>query len=304
MLKVAGMRLDGALGISVCLLFASQLDCSSSNSGPKVDGAPIDGSPSYKDMSGPPDATADSGTAGASDAGGFLFDSRGLDAPTARAEVAVSDGLAGIDAVRACRSSNPALPSQACHSVNDCGPTGPVKCCTTSPCWPASACPISPATCSGGYGKATFNCTTDKDCNAGGTCVSTVSGCPQCESRSCNYSPPAPPPCTPSPDSCSPSARCQTDGSCVPILCTDGYTCNVDARCKVGSVRADSHGCELLPCDDGWTCDENTQCTTPGDRGSHGCTTMACKQDSECDCGYCVNGFCSSNLGSCSFAPQ
>lgn len=46
-----GMRLDKALGISVCLLFATQLDCSSSNSGQKVDGAPGDGSPSYKDMS-------------------------------------------------------------------------------------------------------------------------------------------------------------------------------------------------------------------------------------------------------------
>lgn len=48
-----GMRLDKAVGISVCLLLATQLGCSSSNSGQKVDGAPGDGSPSYKDMSSP-----------------------------------------------------------------------------------------------------------------------------------------------------------------------------------------------------------------------------------------------------------
>jgi len=46
------MRLDQALGISVCLLFAGQFACSSSNNGRKVDGAPGD-TGAYKDMSGP-----------------------------------------------------------------------------------------------------------------------------------------------------------------------------------------------------------------------------------------------------------
>jgi hypothetical protein len=252
------------------------------------------------------DATAGSGAGGTRDAGLSTLDSESADAPAAQAEVAVSDGRIGVDGdgIPSCKNSNAVLPSQACRSVNDCGPTGPVKCCTSSPCWPASACPISPATCSGGYGKDIFKCTTDQDCNAGGTCVSIVSGCPQCESRSCNYPPPPPPACTSSPDSCSPSGRCQPDGGCAPVLCTDGYKCSADSRCKVASARADGHGCELLPCDDGWTCDENTRCTTPSDRNSHGCTTMTCKKDSECDCGYCVNGICSSSLGSCSFAPQ
>jgi hypothetical protein len=52
LLYVTGMRLDQALGISVCLLFAGQFACSSSNNGRKVDGAPGD-TGAYKDMSGP-----------------------------------------------------------------------------------------------------------------------------------------------------------------------------------------------------------------------------------------------------------
>jgi hypothetical protein len=47
------MRLDKAVGISVCFLLATQLDCSSSNNGRKTDGAPGDGPASYKDQSGP-----------------------------------------------------------------------------------------------------------------------------------------------------------------------------------------------------------------------------------------------------------
>ena len=47
------MRPGKALGISVCVLFATQLDCSSSNNGRKTDGAPADGPLAYKDMSGP-----------------------------------------------------------------------------------------------------------------------------------------------------------------------------------------------------------------------------------------------------------
>jgi hypothetical protein len=61
-----GMRLYQALGISVCLLFATQLACSSSNNGRKADGAPdgapADGSPSYKDMSGPDSPDSNDGS--------------------------------------------------------------------------------------------------------------------------------------------------------------------------------------------------------------------------------------------------
>ena len=62
------MRLDKVVGISVCLLLATQLDCSSSNNGRKTDGAPGDGPGSYKDLSGPdssdgsPDLARDAST--------------------------------------------------------------------------------------------------------------------------------------------------------------------------------------------------------------------------------------------------
>jgi hypothetical protein len=131
--------------------------------------------------------------------------------------------------------------------------------------------------------------------------VSTVSGCPSCEYRSCQY---PPPPCTQSPDSCSPDGRCQPDGGCALTLCTDGFACPVGTRCSVGGPFADGHGCELIPCNDGWTCDENTRCTAPAGPGSHGCTAMACKNDGDCDCGYCVYGWCADNLGTCSSPPS
>ena len=107
-----------------------------------------------------------------------------------------------------------------------------------------------------------------------------------------------------SPDSCAPAGSCQTDGTCLPVSCVDGYACPATYRCKAGSPRADEHGCELIPCDDGWTCDVDTRCTAPTDAGSHGCTAQTCHADGDCDCGYCVNGACSTVLGFCSPGPE
>ena len=66
------MRPGKALGISVCVLFATQLDCSSSNNGWKADGAASAGPSSYKDVGGPdssdgsPDSDRDAGIDSAS----------------------------------------------------------------------------------------------------------------------------------------------------------------------------------------------------------------------------------------------
>ena len=60
-------------------------------------------------------------------------------------------------------------------------------------------------------------------------------------------------------------------------------------RCNPTGGRADASGCELVPCDAGWICEENTRCTNPTDKASHGCTTLPCKIDGDCDCGFCVN---------------
>ncbi len=209
-----------------------------------------------------------------------------------------SSGGAGGSAseVRACKDTSASQPPWACRDVVECGPVGPVKCCTTGACWPASACPIPPTNC-----PTEFPCTTNADCGENGTCERSVMGCPQCEERKCVYPPPA---CTQSPDNCGDTARCQADGRCAPLLCDDGYTCLAGTRCAKGSARANEHGCEPIPCDDGWTCTENTRCTSPVDPWSHGCTALACQADTECDCGYCVNGVCQSNLGMCSHPPS
>jgi len=134
-------------------------------------------------------------------------------------------------------------------------------------------------------------CTSNKDCTTGpgGTCVSyVIDYCPRCDGWQCQYPPPPPPPCTKSPDSCSAGMRCRSDGACEPVPCGEGYACASDSRCSVGSSRADGHGCELIPCGQGFACEENTRCTAPTDPSSHGCTTLPCKADGDCDCGFCV----------------
>jgi len=209
-------------------------------------------------------------------------------------------GVGGHRNVVACSDTVDIPSAGACHYVDDCGPTGPVKCCTGGPCWPESACPFPPTMCT--TSSMALQCAKDQDCDAGGTCVTTVSGCPQCPHSTCQY---PPPPCTQSPDSCAPTGRCQPDaGTCGPLLCTEGWSCTAAYRCALGSAQADAHGCEPVPCDAVWTCAVNTRCTPPGDTTNHGCAPLACTSDGDCDCGYCVNGTCGSNLGSCSFAPQ
>jgi hypothetical protein len=292
-----------ACSILCAILSAALAGCGSSSRARTDDSVLTDGSATGSGGVADGSGVAGGGTGGTKSTGSTTA-TGDTTAPTADTKVAPPDGpldgaLEGIDAVRACKSTISTQPSMGCHSVAECGPTGPAKCCTESPCWPASSCPLEPLMCPSASSR--FLCTTDKDCNPGGTCVSSVLGCPQCEYRSCQY---PPPPCTPSPDSCGPYGRCQPDGGCAPTLCTAGYNCDVGSRCNVGGPRADGHGCELVPCNDGWACGENARCTAPADPGSHGCTTMTCKNDGDCDCGYCVNGTCADNLGTCSFAPQ
>ncbi len=193
----------------------------------------------------------------------------------------------------ACEGTSGSVPTLSCRDVSDCG-GAPVKCCTSGNCWP-DACPIPPTNC-----PTTFDCTTNADCAPNGTCVSTIEGCPRCEHRECVYPLPA---CTQTPDNCGPIARCQADGTCKPLLCDDGYECPTGTRCKFDSARADAHGCEKIPCNDGWSCDENTRCTAPTDAAPHGCTALSCSTDADCDCGFCVNSLCQSNLGVCSYPP-
>jgi hypothetical protein len=202
---------------------------------------------------------------------------------------------AGGAAAKACSDTSATQSNSSCRSVADCGPVGPIVCCTSGNCWP-DACPIPPTMCGSDTG-----CRQNQDCDAGETCsISTTSTCPHCTHGTCLA---ASPPCTPS-SNCGPGARCDADaGVCVLIPCTQGYTCRSDQRCAVGNPAADGYGCEPIPCDDGWTCPTNTRCTTPSTPVNHGCTLLTCKSDGDCDCGFCVNGTCLSNLGYCSSPP-
>lgn len=218
-------------------------------------------------------------------------------------DAASSDG--GVDSignvVRECGGSMHPPGYSGCRSANECGPPAPVACFLPGEHWPASFCPFPPFNC-----NKSFVCTTDVDCleRAGGTCVSYVAGCPQCEMRECRYPPPLPPPCTIAPDTCGPGARCQAGGTCKPISCAEGYSCSDGSRCSTTSSRADTHGCELARCDQGFVCPENTRCTAPTDPSTHGCTSLACVRDENCDCGFCVKGQCSPDLGVCTPAPS
>ena len=185
-------------------------------------------------------------------------------------------------------------------------------------------------------------CTADKDCTAktGGTCLAYARSCPRCDGHTCQY---PPPPCTSSPNSCGTGQRCKTDGACEVVPCTEGnacgtdyrcnaalvkegnqgceptpcnegytcssglrcYSCPADTRCSVGSSRADRYGCEYVPCSDGYACPENSRCAVTAPAAyDHGCATMFCKSDGDCDCGYCVNGGCSADPGTCQTPPS
>ena len=246
------------------------------------------------------------GTVGAS--GGALGDAglRDVVDQTSRdsRDAESSAGDLGRDGLLACLGTSITV-TNGCHTASDCKNMPGAKCCTSSPCWPSSItpimCGIPPSMCKT-FGAATGNCTLDADCqaSAGGKCIKSISGCPQCESRNCQY---PPPPCTKSPDSCGTGNVCQDNGSCALRLCSDGFACPPEMPCKVGAPAADGHGCQPMPCNQGWVCGSNERCTTPGNPVNHGCTPLTCKTDQECDCGFCVEGQCRTNLGMCSSPP-
>jgi hypothetical protein len=173
--------------------------------------------------------------------------------------------------------------------------------------YPPPPCTSSPDNCGTGQrcgadGVCTvIPCGEGNACHAGYRCNGASASADKqgCEPIPCNEGNP-----------CTADRRCALGSlaadvfGCEPLPCDAGYACRADYRCSVGSARADSHGCELVPCADGYACPENTRCTvaTPA-ANDHGCTTMACQSDRDCDCGYCVNGACSADPGTCQSPP-
>ena len=66
------------------------------------------------------------------------------------------------------------------------------------------------------------------------------------------------------------------------------------STCEIGSAAADGHGCVKLPCSQ-TGCPANFVCTATATIG--GCTPKPCASD--CDSAFCVDGLCSSVLGTC-----
>ena len=173
--------------------------------------------------------------------------------------------------------------------------------------YPPPPCTSSPNSCATGQRCRTdgtcevIPCTDGNACGAGYRCntASATANQQGCEPIPCDEGNP----CA-ADRRCKPGALAADAFGCEPTPCDAGYACPADNRCNVGSARADSHGCEYVPCGEGYACPENTRCTitTPAAL-DHGCTTLPCKSDGDCDCGYCVNGVCAADPGTCQFPP-
>ena len=87
------------------------------------------------------------------------------------------------------------------------------------------------------------------------------------------------------------TARCDTDG----LSCPDGSTC-------LPGAQADAHGCVPVSCQQGYACPINERCGA-GPSSRHGCETLTCTRDADCDCGYCIMGHCSQALYYCAKPP-
>lgn len=175
---------------------------------------------------------------------------------------------------------------------------GTQLCRSPSDCQVGQDC-VAPGANIGGCGTCMppeHQCQTDSDCASGDVCVefNTPCGCTNEPSSECRAR------CTST--SCGAGQRCNaTSGLCEPTPCNDGYACPADYRCATTAPEADAHGCEPIPCGQGYTCPENTRCK-PG-TGGHGCSTLSCVHDADCDCGACVEGYCASGPGNCEYPP-
>ena len=174
-----------------------------------------------------------------------------------------------------------------CRVQSDC-PSG-LDCRTNSSTGPT----CSPIPCSMQPQPIPHECSVDADCGAGKVCLSSPSQIPCCSSLVTTTCAPA---CTPT--SCPADQRCSTTSRCEPTPCTSGYTCPSNTVCQIGGPGADSHGCVITSCS-GLSCAVNQRCVLSSSIGPY-CATKACKSDSDCDCGVCIEGgTCALRLSLC-----
>lgn len=216
---------------------------------------------------------------------------------------------------------------QACPGAKD-AEGGGVRCRSTEECSGNEICQAYlPYPCSSG----SDSCSQDADCPEDARCV--PSGQHSCVGfGAIDICRPA---CSELP--CAEGERCEEDGRCRPTPCAEGYECPPDSVCageELSYRTTDEHGCLPASCEsDGYTCPEgfecsptlplsdqngcmpvsctagfecpvNTRCAPKSDAYfTHQCERLPCERDSDCDCGYCLEGVCRDVLSYCAMPP-
>ncbi len=117
-----------------------------------------------------------------------------------------------------------------------------------------------------------------------------------------------------------PEDECRTDADCVALgeryicseagprlcpcetpvfVCVQG--CSDTPDCDVGEVCDDQNRCVPSPCDDDSDCPEQFSCHES--QGDGRCGRRACDSDPDCPQGFCVQGRCHAELGTCTAIP-
>jgi hypothetical protein len=235
----------------------------------------------------------------------------GRDAGKGGAEAGpATDGV--VPAASVCPGTDVPTGSKFCRTVDDCDGTPVYTRCAFEH--------IPPAGC-GACNQPTNLCSTDADCRGDGgaadrICVAVDLPC-SCRGPSTMCAPG----CTAT--SCGKGYRCNATGRCELIPCTEGWDCGPTAVCAPGRPGAFPNGCAIRSCrTDGFACAAGLECKAAGgdmngcgppacDRGGApcpvnsrcvggGCRTKSCIQDSDCDCGACIQKLCYPRLFICS----
>ena len=188
------------------------------------------------------------------------------------------EGLQCSTARGVCNSPPDCLPNMDCEDL--CyGTCEPIACEGTRPTQPQKSC------------RSRSDCTENFE-----DCLDEDSGCGICMRDQCLESSDCPTGlvCTPTREACTCDGtgffkQCEPDCRTADGACRDGLECN-----------ASTGQCLEPRCTEpGNTCPANKFCD-PSITLGDGCKKTACQNDLECGCGFCVNGSCQSNLGSCS----
>jgi hypothetical protein len=147
--------------------------------------------------------------------------------------------------------------------------------------------------CQWGPELAMNKCTAERDCyGMGAFGVS-------CYSPDFNCGGPPPPPgeCGVDADCADAGANgiCSLTGYCDTPVCIPG--CTSDADCSPAEACTPAHHCEPKPCTEREECGPNFECGPEGE-----CVRADCASTTACE-GYCVNGFCYDEPGSCMTPP-